>query len=161
VYLLCGNLSKEALMRKVNRVSLTEQERLELEQLIRTGRESASKITRARIVLKAASGQPDKEIAKALDVSIATVQRARRRFVGGRVNAAIERRPQPPRPQKRRLDGDGEARLFMLACSTPPDGREHWTMDLLADRMVKLNYVPAVSGDTVRRSLKKTSSNHG
>lgn len=148
-------------MAKVNVVSLTNEQRLALQRLAGTGRNSARTISRAKILLKADAGESDQEIAKALDVGIATVERVRRRFVAGGLDAAVERKPQPPRPQKRRLDGDGEAKLVMLACSTPPDGRDHWTLDLLANRMVKLNYVPAVSGDTVGRVLKKTRSNPG
>src|SRR3978361_294740 len=136
-------------MRKVNAVALTDEQRKALEQLTGTGRESARKITRARILLKVGLGQSDDQIANTLDVGTSTVERVRRRFIAGGVNAAVDRKPQPPRPGKRRLDGEGEAKLIMLACSTPPDGRDHWTLDLLADRMVKLNYVPAVSGDTV------------
>jgi hypothetical protein len=94
-------------------------------------------------------------------VGTATVERVRRRFVAGGADAAVERKLQPPRPHKRRLDGDGEAKLVMLACSTPPDGHDHWTLDLLADRMVKLNYATALSGDTVGRTLKKTTSSRG
>ncbi len=148
-------------MAKVNSVALTDEQRLALEKLAGTGRESARKIIRARVLLKAGIGESDQEIAEALDVGIATVERTRRRFVAGGLNAAVERKPQPPRPQKRRLDGDGEAKLVMLACSTPPDGHDHWTLDLLADRMVKLNYVPALSGDTVGRVLKKTRLSPG
>lgn len=144
-----------------SKVSLTIEERRELEKLVSTGRESARKIIRARILLKADGGQRDQEIADALDIGVATVERTRRRFVIGGPNAAVERKPQPPRPSKRRLDGDGEARLVMLACSTPPDGRDCWTLDLLAERMLKLNYVPALSGDTVGRVLKKTTSSRG
>jgi hypothetical protein len=78
------------------------------------------------------------------------------------LDAALSDRPQPPRPQKRKIDGRAEARLVTLACSTPPDGRESWTMQLLADRMVQLKFVDgAVSDETVRRVLKKTRSNHG
>lgn len=143
------------------KVSLTIEKRRELEKLVSTGRESARKIIRARILLKADRGETDQEIADALDIGVATVERARRRFVTGGPDAAVERKPQPPRPHKRRLDGDGEARLVMLACSTPPDGRDCWTLDLLAERMVKLNYVPALSGDTVGRVLKKTTSSLG
>ena len=113
---------------------------------------------RAKILLKAdrhGENATDQEIAEALGVGVATVERVRARFVR-EGPAALERRPQPPRPEKRRLDGKGEAQLVMLACSQPPEGRDHWTMDLLADRMVKLRYVGQLSGDTVRRTLKKT-----
>lgn len=147
-------------MRK-SKVSLTDRQRRELEKLACTGRESARKIIHARILLKSDVGETDEEIAEALDIGVATVERTRRRFASGGLDAAVQRKPQPPRPHKRRLDGDGEARLVMLACSAAPDGHDHWTLDLLADRMVKLNYVPALSGDTVGRVLKKTTSSRG
>jgi transposase len=88
-------------------------------------------------------------------VGVATVERVRARFAR-EGQEAIRRRPQPPRPEKQRLDGKGESQLVMLACSQPPEGRDHWTLDLLADRMVKLRFVGKLSGDTVRRTLKKT-----
>lgn len=146
---------------KVNVVTLTADQRLALQQVVGAGRDSARKITRARILLKAADGVPDGQIAEALDVGSATIERTRRRFATGGLDAALHRRPQPPRPEKRRLDGDGEAKLVMLACSTPPDGRDHWTLDLLADRMVQLSFASALSGDTVGRVLKKTRSSRG
>jgi len=155
-------MSKEARMRpKVHVVNLTENQRQTLQQIVGTGRDSARKITRARILLKAADGIADAQIAEALDVGVSTVERTRRRFAAGELDAALHRKPQPPRPQKRRLDGDGEAKLVMLACSTPPDGHDRWTLDLLADRMVRLNFTPALSGDTVGRVLKKTRSSRG
>jgi transposase len=142
-------------------VELTDEQRQGLERVVNRGRESARKITRARILLKADEGEPDEEIAQALGVGLATVGRVRKRFAEGGPDIAVQRRPQPPRPQKRKLDGEAEAKLVMLACSKSPDGHEHWTLDLLADRMVKLNYVPAVSRDTVGRALKKTRSSRG
>ena len=149
-------------MPKTHAVVSTDGQRLELDRLVSTGRESARKITRARVLLKAADGETDGAIAAALGVSVRTAERVRRRFAaGGGLAAAVERRPQPPRPQKRVLDGAAEARLTMLACSTPPDGHDRWTLDLLADRMVRLNYVSAVSRDTVARHLKKATSSRG
>jgi transposase len=142
-------------------VALTVEQRQGLERMVNCGRESARKITRARILLKADDGEADEEIAQALGVGPATVGRVRRRFAEGGPEAAVARKPQPPRPSKRVLDGEAEARLVMLACSKAPDGHEHWTLDLLADRMVKLNYVPAVSRDTVARALKKTRPSRG
>jgi transposase len=142
-------------------VELTDEQRQGLERVVNRGRESARKITRARILLKADEGEPDEEIAQALGVGLATVGRVRKRFAEGGPDIAVQRRPQPPRPAKRKLDGEAEAKLVMLACSRAPDGHEHWTLDLLADRMVKLNYVPAVSRDTVGRALKKTRSSRG
>jgi len=148
-------------MRRVHLVSLNDEQRSELKRIVSSGHGSARTIIRARILLKSEIGETDQEIAKALDVGVATVERVRRRFTVGGVDGSVQRRPQPPRPQKRRLDGDGEAKLIMLACSLPPVGQDHWTLDLLADRMVKLNYVPALSGDTVGRVLKKTRSSPG
>jgi hypothetical protein len=87
-------------------------------------------------------------VADAVGVSVGTVERVRKRFAAGGVDAAVERRPQPARPGKRRLDGDAEARLITLACSTPPAGNGHWTLDLLADRLVRLNVAPSVSRGT-------------
>lgn len=148
-------------MRKIHTVSLTDEQRQELKQISRAGTGSVRRSVRARILLKCDIGETDEEIADALEVGVATVERVRRKFAAGGVQGAVERLPQPPRPQKRRLDGDGEAQLVMLACSLPPDGYGRWTLDLLADQMVKLNYVPALSGDTVGRTLKKTRSSPG
>jgi len=148
-------------MLKANAVSLTEEQRQELKRISRSGEGSARRTVRARILLKSDIGETDEEVSQALDVGVATVERIRRKFAVGGMEAAIESRPQPPRPAKRRLDGEGEAKLVMLACSRAPDEYGHWTLDLLADRMVKLNYVPAISGDTVGRVLKKTTSSPG
>src|SRR5690348_2336241 len=106
LYLVQQESSKEAAMRK-SKVSLTNEQRLAWEKLVGAGRESARKITRAQILLQADLGETDEEIAEALDIGVATVERARRRFASGGVQAAVERKPQPPRPQKRRLDGEG------------------------------------------------------
>src|SRR5688500_14732812 len=144
-------------------VKLKGRERLELERKLRRGRESARALARARVLLKCDEGCTDEEVVEAVGVSLGTVERSRKRFcVGGGLDAVLSDRPQPPRPHKRRIDGAAEARLVRLACSTPPDGRESWTMQLLADSMVKLRYVGgAVSDETVRRVLKKTRSSRG
>ena len=143
-------------MRKKHEVALADEQRQVLERLVNSGRESARKITRARVLLKAGEGESDGAVVAALGVGRATVERVRKRFAEGGLDAALERKPQPARPGKRVLDGAAEARLVTLACSRPPDGHGQWTLDLLADRMVRLNVVPAVSRDTVRRCLKKT-----
>lgn len=151
-------------MKKNHVVRLSKTERQGLEQLVGSGRESARKLTRAKILLKAdanAQGWKDARIASALDVARVTVERIRKRFCEYGLVQAVERRPQPERPFKRVLDGQAEARLTALACSTPPDGRESWSLQLLADRMVRLEYVEAVSADTVGRVLKKTRSSRG
>lgn len=141
-------------------VKLSRTDRRWLEGVVRRGRNSAAKIARARILLKSdvrtgcwSAGR----ISEALEINVSTVERARKRFAVGGVKAAVERRPQPDRPQKRRLDGAAEAKLVTLACSVPPDGRDRWTLDLLADHMVKLHHVDVVSRYTIHRTLKKTS----
>jgi transposase len=143
-------------------VKLKRKQREELERTIRTGRDSARRLARARVLLKIGSGSADPQVADAVGVSVRTIERVRERFCTEGLEAALSDRPQPPRPQKRKIDGDAEARLVTLACSTPPDGRESWTMQLLADRMVQLKFVDdTVSDETVRRVLKKTRSSRG
>jgi transposase len=143
-------------------VKLKGWERLELRRKLRGGRESARMLARARVLLKCDEGCTDEEVVEAVGVSLGTVERSRQRFCVGGLDAVLSDRPQPPRPHKRKIDGAAEARLVRLACSTPPDGRESWTLQLLADSMVKLKYVKGtVSDETVRRVLKKTRSSRG
>jgi transposase len=146
-------------MAKKHVVRLSVKDREQLEQVIRSGAAAARKLTHARILLKADSqGEhwTDQQIADALDTSVSTIERVRGRYCREGLQQALEPRPQPPRPNQRRLDGVGEARLTQLACSTPPEGQEHWTLRLLAVRMVELHYVDAISHESVRRSLSKT-----
>ncbi len=144
-------------------VRLTDEERKGLEALVRRGRTHARKLLYARILLKAdavAEGGPawtDERIADALETSADTVARERRRFCEDGLEVALMPR-KPGRPRRRVLDGRAEARLVALACSEPPEGRASWTLRLLADRMVELGVVEGVSHETVRRTLKKTSS---
>lgn len=137
-------------------VELTPDEREELETLISSGEASARKLTRARILLKADEDWTDAAISEALDVGTATVERVRKRFVEWGGIAAINRR-KPRRRYERKIDGDAEARLIALTCSTPPEGRKRWSLRLLADRLVTLEAVDieSVSHETVRRVLKK------
>lgn len=141
-------------------VRLTTAERAELQQLINTGKAAAYKRRHAQILLKADVGEEgdgwgDAKISEAFDVSLRTVERTRRRFVEEGMDAAVDRAKQT-KTRKRRLDGEQEAHLIALSCSEPPDGRAYWTFQLLADKMVELEYVETVSKDTVRRTLKKT-----
>ena len=138
-------------------VQLGDGDRCQLRSLLSKGRASARCLTRARVLLKAHAGLTDEQISAALEVSVSLVYDVRRRFVQAGVPAAIHRRSQPPRPDKRKLDGDAEAHLITLACSHPPAGRDGWTLQLLADRLVQLNQVERVSRETVRRTLKKTN----
>jgi len=146
-------------------VTLTEEERQRLQEMLSRGKTAARKLTHARILLKAdaAPGGPDwrdGQIAEALEVGGATVERVRKQFVEEGLDAALERRP-TRRQYRRKLDGDGEAHLIALACQKPPEGRNRWTLRLLADRMVELEYVDEISYQTVRRTLKKTNSSLG
>lgn len=149
-------------MGKTYVVTLSPEERSHLEKLVSTGRTSAKRQTHGRILLKADTsaegpGWSDEQICRALDVSRSTIERVRKRFVEQGM-AVLGPRPVTPRPSRRRLDGEQEARLLALACSTPPAGRAHWTLRLLADQMVALDHVDSISYETVRRTLKKTRS---
>lgn len=157
--------AREGIMEKRYRVTLTEQERQDLQRLVSTGKAAAKKLVRARIVLLAdqSEGRPaksDLDVCEALGCGRATVERVRKQFVEDGLEAAL----QPPpalRVYERRLDGKAEAHLVALACGAPPEGRARWTLRLLADRMVALEYVEAISHETVRRTLKKTNSSRG
>jgi transposase len=144
-------------------VTLSGDERQSLAALISAGKASALKLARARILLKADQGPhgpawTDATISEALDVSHATVERVRQRFVERGLEQALGRKPQDRPSRERKFDGAAEARLIALACSAPPRGRTCWTMTLLADRLVELEVFESVSDETVRRVLKKTSS---
>ena len=152
-------------MRPKRIVHLTPDERTQLAQLIAAGQAPARKLTHARILLKT-DGSPggpawtDAAIAEALDVSPVTVWRVRARYLEEGLEAAVNHR-HPARHRPRRLDGDQEAHLVALACSDPPSGQKRWTLRLLANRMVELDYTDRVSYETVRVTLKKTFSSHG
>jgi transposase len=144
-------------------VTLTAEERRQLRDLIRAGKAAAKKLTHARILLKADAAEggpawPDERVAEAVDVSTDTVGRVRQRFVEEGLEAALVRKKQGRPSRERTLDGRAEARLIALACSAPPDGRAAWTLRLLADKLVELEVVAAVSHETVRRALKKMNS---
>jgi transposase len=142
-------------------VRLTDQERGRLQTLVRRGRAHARSLLYARILLKADADGPerwtDERIAEALEVSTATVARERRRFVEDGLEVALMPK-KPGRPRRRVLDGRAEAHLIALSCSDPPEGRERWSMRLLAQKMVELEHVEALSHESVRRTLKKTRS---
>ena len=147
------------------RVRLSAEEQQELKGLVSRGRAAAYKQTHARILLLSDENQGcgamrDEEIARALRVGNATVERVRRRCVEEGVEAALGRRQQVNRRPKK-LDGQGEARLTALACSQPPEGRAGWTLQLLADRLVQWEIVDSISTETVRQTLKKTNSSLG
>lgn len=139
-------------------VRLERDEQNHLKSLINKGKVAARKILHARILLKADEGDEgekwiDDDIAKAFDVNNRTVERIRERFVTEGLEAALNRKPQTNR--KRKIDGEIEAHLVRIACSKAPEGRAKWTLRLLADKMVELNYVDSLSHEGVRQNLKK------
>jgi transposase len=142
-------------------LNLTETERAALTDLYEKRRVSALRRTRAGILLKADEGLTDVEISEDLKVGVATVERVRKRAVLEGLDRALERKKQSRPSRKPVLDGRAEARLVQLACSEPPEGRARWTLTLLADQLVELNVVDAVSVTTVHRRLKKTASSPG
>lgn len=137
-------------------VKLTEEERNKLEKMVSSGKQSAKKILRARVLLKADEAWLDEQIAKALDVNVRTIERIRKQFVEEGFDSVLKRRPST-RQYLRKLDGKQEAQLTTIACSSPPEGHVRWTLRMLADRMVELEYVDDISYQTVNRVLKKTN----
>jgi transposase len=138
-------------------VQLGDGDRCQLRSLLRRGHLPARALTHAHILLAADQGDSDVQIAKRFLVCTLTVYNVRRRFVHEGLPAALHRRVQPSRPEQRKLDGDAEAHLIALACAAAPEGRPRWTLRLLADRMVALEYAESLSHETVRTTLKKTN----
>jgi transposase len=146
-------------------VSLTENKRQTLEELTKKGKAAARKINHALILLKADinqnnGGWDDETISQSLDVSTRTIERVRQRFVEEGLEKALS--PRPKNSSKlRKIDGEAEARLIAMACSEAPTGYNRWTLRLLAEQMVVLEYVESISHESVRQVLKKTKSNLG
>ncbi len=144
-------------------VTLSEAERARLHTLVGRGSAPARTLTHARILLKANRGEAgpgwtDAAIAAALEVGHATVARVRQAYASAGLDAALTRKA-PDRAYDRTFDGTGEAHLIALACSAPPSGYKRWSLRLLAERVVALEVVEAVCHETVRQTLKQTSSN--
>jgi transposase len=145
-------------------VKLSVEERQQLDALIRSGKHPAQKLTKARILLKADASEAgeawsDSRIAAALDVSLATVARARQQLVEEGFESALTRKHSAASARPRIFDGASEAQLIALACSQPPEGYRRWTLRLLEDAVVERNIVERVSDNTIGRTLKKTFSN--
>jgi len=150
---------------KKYRVTLTKEERAALKELISKGKSAARKLTRARILLladeeAAGQGYKDAEIVTALSVSRPTVERTRRVCVEEGIEAALNHK-RPYRRRSKVMDGEVEARLVALTCSDAPEGREKWTMQLLADKLIELKVVETISDETVRTTLKKMNLSLG
>ncbi len=146
-------------------VRLSEAERARLRTLVGCGMAPARQLAHARILLKADQGDGgpgwnDAAVAGALEVCTRTVARVRQQYVSEGLEAALNRR-MPAREYTRTLDGAAEARLIAVACGTPPAGRQEWSLRLLADELVRLEVVEAVSHETVRRTLRQTNSSRG
>lgn len=150
-------------MRTARPIQLSGEQRAELEQLIHTGNAAARVQTRARILLLSSQdrsdGRRDAYICEALHTSEATVQKTRRLFFREGLQRALYDKPRAGRPP--RITGVVQAQLTMLACSTPPEGRSRWTLQLLADKMVELHYIDIISDQAVSDTLKKTNSSPG
>ena len=148
---------------KKYRVTLAPDEREQLRALLARGKADVRKLKHAQVLLKAdeaesGPGWDDERVAEALEVGTATVERVRRRFVEEGLASALSPYRGGKRIYERKLDGEQEAHLIALACSLPPEAHGRWTLRLLARRMVELQYVDAVSYETVRQTLKKTRS---
>lgn len=152
-------------MRQKYPVILTAEQRTQLQQLVAKGSAPARTLTHARVLLKAEEGAggpawTNAAIARALETSELTVTRLRKRFVAGGLEAALHRKVQAKR-KERKLDGAQEAHLIALACSNAPEGRDRWSLRLLAGKLVELGHVDAVSHETVRQVLKRGKSSRG
>ena len=152
-------------MSKKYNVRLSLEERIELEELVRKGKAAAYKRLHAQILLKAddSEGSPgwkDTRISEAFNVTVQTVERIRKRLVEQGLEAAINR-AKSSRIKSRKLDGEQEAHLVALTSSEAPEGQARWSLRLLADKMVELEYVDTISHETVRQTLKKTKLNLG
>ena len=144
---------------KKHRVRLKVSERRSLLALIRSGQHSARQNTRARLLLMSDRGATDQQIVQALQTSLATVERTRRKYAQGGLPQAIPDRPHPGRAPK--LQGDQQARLVAIACSDPPAGHRRWTLQLLAQELVQQRVVCSIACETVRQVLKKSRSSPG
>ena len=133
------------------RVELSQAERDELNTMLSGGKHAARKLKRAQILLAADAGGSDEEIARIVAVSGSTVYRTKRRFVEGNLERALSEEPRPG--GERKLTCKQEALLVATACANPPEGRARWTLELLADAMVKLTDHDSLSPETVRRRL--------
>jgi transposase-like protein len=142
-------------------VKLTADERSELEQMVRKGKAAGWKLQRAHALLRCDQGPegpawPDERVAEAHGVTTRSLESWRKQAVERGPLSLLERKPRATSPLTAKLDGEKEARLTALACSQPPKGYARWSLRLLAERLVELEIVEAISHETVRRAMKKT-----
>lgn len=142
-------------------VRFTEEERAQLLKIVKSPKAARLKRVHADLLLKAdadGEGWTDEQIVAGLRLARSTVERVRKVFVEQGLEAALSRKPRATPARQKRLDGEAQARLLAIACTTPPEGRTRWTMHLLADELVRLQIVDTISHDTVWRTLKKMKS---
>jgi len=150
---------------KIYKITLAKEEREKLATLVNKGKGQVRRLRRARILLMADEAQEnggwkDADIAKALGAHERTVERTRQKCVEMGIEAALNH-TRPKKTRSKVLDGETEARLVQLACSEAPDGRERWSLQLLADKLIELEVVETVSRETVRTTLKKMNLSLG
>lgn len=150
---------------KKYKVTLTQKEREELLAITKGGKHSSKKVIRSLILLNCDEGEfsekvNNEDVAKVLNIGARTIDRLKKKFVEEGFEAALENRP-TTRVYERKADGDVEAHLVALSCSKAPEGFTRWSLRLLADQMVELEFVDNISHETVRRVLKKTNLSHG
>lgn len=150
---------------KIYIVRLSDEERESLKRLTKTGKHAARKVMRAQLLLQVDAnqsngGKRDGEVAQALNMSVRTVERVRQSFVEQGIEATLNHK-RPTNRLPRVMNGTVEAKLCQIACSPAPEGRERWTMQLLADKLIDLEIVETVSDETVRTTLKKMNLSLG
>ena len=151
---------------KKDSIQLSAVQRQSLEQILSKGKALAWTIKHAQVLLHVdrgpqGPGWSTSQIIEAYGVSRSTVERICRLYREQGLDAALFRRPQPPRPQKRKLDGEAEAHLVAILCGEKPEGAEHWTLRVVRDKLIELEIVETISHETVRQVLKKTNSSPG
>lgn len=149
-----------------NSIELTQEQREQLAAVISKGKAPARKIQHAQVLLKIDSGKDgsnwsDGQVREAFGVSPATIWRMRRRFLEQGIDDALNRRPQPERPEKRKIHGEQEAHIITLACTQAPTGHSRWSVRLLTKTAIELEIVEQVGRETLRLVLKKMNSNRG
>jgi len=151
---------------KTYKITLSEEERQKLESIVSKGKHRSQKVLNALILLNCDEGlyQPEKltneTIAQVLQISMRKIDRVKKRFVEEGLEVTLNG-TKGQRYYERKADGEFEAHLVAMSCSKPPEGFSRWSLRLLADKMVELNYVDKISHETVRRVLKKTKLNRG
>lgn len=151
---------------KKHHIKLSEDERLELLKLSRQSKAAVIKVQRAKAMLAMDCGPhgeslSDRKVSEISGLSIPTLERLRKRVCEVGPIGALQRKPRETPPVEPKVTGELEARMVQIACSDPPEGHSKWTMQMIADRLVSLKLITSISGETVRLTLKKTTSNPG